>query len=252
MTANGKKTDLPNGYAMNKKNPFDKSKTDIYLVFTSKEVPLEELFDDFGLMGLADKGVSGITVQIDGEKKANSGTLFSPNFKKMKQFSTVGKQQIEISTWTKDRVAGKVAIPADDFFDEKYEYSISFDLPILSKPAPKPLPGTALPAGGGDPGKAYESYRKAMAAADIPAIRKLVIPEMAKQTENPEFKEMLPMIQAMSPKKIKITGGSVDGDSATLLVQSLDEKNTTGTITMKKDGGQWKMAKESWKSTSGD
>ena len=159
MTANGKKIDLPNGYAMNKKNPFDKTKTDVYLVFTSKEIPVEDLFDDFGLMGLADKGVSGITVQIDNEKKANSGTLFSPNFKKMKQFSTAGNQKIEITSWTKDKVAGKVSVPADDFFDETYEYSINFDLPILSKPAAKPLPGTALPAGGGDPGKAYEAYR---------------------------------------------------------------------------------------------
>jgi hypothetical protein len=249
FTANGKKVNLSNGYAANRKNPFDKTKTDVFLVFTDKEIPAEAIFDDFGLMGLADKGISGVTVQIAAEnKRANSGTMFSPNFKKMKQFSVSGSQKVEITSWTKDRVAGTVSIPADDFFDETYEYSVTFDLPIVSKPAPKPLPGTKLPAGGGDPGKAYEAYRKVIAAGDIAGIRKLVIPEMAKQTEGPEFKEMLPVIQAMSPKKIKITGGSVDGDNATLLVDSLDEKNTHGTITMRREAGQWKLAKESWKS----
>ena len=84
------------------------------------------------------------------------------------------------------------------------------------------------------------------------ALMELVVPEMAKQTEAPEFKEMLPMIQAMTPKKIRITGGSVDGDSATLLVESLDEKNTTATVTLRREGGQWKLVKESWKSRAGN
>ncbi len=249
MTVNGKTMDLKFAHARTKPNPFDKTKTDVFLIFTDKELPAGALFDEFELMSLADKGTSGVTAQVTAEKKAVSGTLFSPGFKKMKQFSSTGNQAVTITSWTKDRIAGSVSVPASDFFDEKFQYDVSFDMPIESKPAAKPLPGTPLPAGGGEPGKAYEAYRKAMSKGDLPAIRKVVIPEMAKQTESPDFKQMLPMVQAMQPKKIRITGGSVDGNDATLLVDSLDEKNTRATVAMRRDSGQWKVAKESWKTT---
>ena len=252
MTVNGKTVNLKYVHAMNKPNPFDKKKTDVFVIFTDKELPEGALFDEFALMTLADKGTTGASVQIDGDKQVISGQLFSPNFKKMSNFSSTGSQKLEVKNWTKDRIAGSVTLGPADFFEEKYQYAVTFDVPIEAKPKPKPLPGTALPAGGGEVGKAYESYRKFMAAGDLPGIRKSVITEMAKQTESPDFKEMLPMIQSMQPKKIKITGGAVDGDNATLLVTSLDEKNTTGTVTMKKEGGQWKVGKESWKTTSGD
>jgi hypothetical protein len=77
-----------------------------------------------------------------------------------------------------------------------------------------------------------------------------VVKDMAKQTEDPDFKKMLGVIQAMQPKKVKIKSGSVDGDTATLLVDSLDEKNTSGTVTLQREGGQWKLAKEDWKTKS--
>ena len=250
MTVNGKTVNLKYFHAINKANPFDKNKTDVFVIFTDKELPEGALFDEFALMSLADNGTTGGSIQITGDKQVISGQLFSPNFKKMHNFSSTGSQKLEVTSWTKDRIAGTVSLPPGEFFDEKYQYAVSFDVPIEAKPKPKPLPGTPLPAGGGDVGKAYEAYRKVMAAGDIAGIRKSVITEMAKQTESPDFKQMLPMIQAMQPKKVKITGGSVDGDNATLLVTSLDEKNTTGTVTMRKEGGAWKVGKESWKTSS--
>ncbi|HEX9161743.1 MAG TPA: hypothetical protein VF980_08560, partial [Thermoanaerobaculia bacterium] len=113
--------------------------------------------------------------------------------------------------------------------------------------APK---GTPLPAGGGEPAKAWQAYRKAIQSGDIAAIRKTVSKDMVKDTEDPEFKNTLRMIQAMQPKKVRIDGGAVDGDTATLLVTSLDEKNTTGTVTLRLESGQWKLARENWKSST--
>src|SRR6185369_3295166 len=97
------------------KNAFDKKKTDVFLIVTDKELPAGALFDEFAQMSLTDQGISGITIEIDGEKQINSGTLFSPAFKKMHQFSSVGKQKLDLTTWTKDHVAGTVSMPADDF-----------------------------------------------------------------------------------------------------------------------------------------
>lgn len=252
FTANGKKVNLNYAYATTKKNPFDKKKTDVFVVVTDKDIPPGAQFDEFALMDLTDKGISGFTVEIDPDKSLNSGTLFSPAFKKMHQFSSVGKQKLDIKTLTKDHIAATVSMPADDFFDEKYQYTATFDVPIETKPAEKPvvLKGTALPKDGGDPGKAWQAYRKAIASGDINAIRKTIASELVKDTEDPDFKKMLPVIASMQAKKVRIDRGTVDGDNATLLVTSLDEKNTTGTVTMRKEGGQWKLVKEAWKSTS--
>lgn len=255
FTANGKTVKLNYAYATTHKNPFDDKKTDTFLVVTDKEIPAGAVFDEFALMDLADKGISGFTVQIDGDKRVDSGTLFSPAFKKMHQFSSVGKQKVNLTASTKERLAGTVSMPADDFFGEIYEYSATFDIPVQAKPVEKTtaqkvanLKGTKLPADGGEPARAWQAYRKAMAAGDVAGIRNGLAKENLKDIDSPDFKKMLPMIQSMQPKKVKIDGGTVDGDNATLLVTSLDEKNTTGTITMRRESGQWKVVNESWKS----
>ena len=255
FTANGKRVDLKYAYATTKKNPFDKKKTDTMLLVTDKEIPPAAIFDEFAQMNFPDQGISGFTIEVDADKTLNSGTLFSPSFKKMHQFSSIGKQKLNLTTMTKDRMAGTVSLPADDFFGEKYEYSATFDVPIQVKPAEKTmaqkvaeLKGTPLPADGGDVAKAYNAYRKAISAGDMAGIRKSITGEMVKRTEDPDFKKMLPVIQAMQAKKIKINGGTVDGDTATLLVTSLDEANTTGTVTMHRESGQWKLVNEDWKS----
>jgi hypothetical protein len=252
LKVNGKTFNLKNAYATNKKNPFDKKKTDVFIIITDKELPAGAQFDEFALMGLSDQGISGITAEIDADKNVNSGTLFSPAFRKMHQFSSIGKQKVDLTTSTKDRIAGSITMPADSFFEENYQYSATFDVPILSKPAERPvvLKGNPLPADGGEPAKAWQAYRKAMAAGDIAAIRKVISAEHMKDTDDPDFKKMLPLMKEMQPKKVRITRGSVDGDTATLLVENLDEKNSAGTVTMRREGGQWKLVQESWKTRS--
>lgn len=251
LTVNGTEFDLTEGRATTRPDPWDDSKTTVFLVFTDQKLPAGALFDEWALMVLADEGISGLTVQIDDDRDAIGGSLFSPAFNEIHHFSTSGNQTVEITSWTSDRVAGSVSVPGDDFFDETYAYTVRFDLPIESPPAAEPageiLTGEPLPADGGDVGTAYENYRKAMAAGDLDGIRRFVISEMAEQTRSEDFLEFLPMIQMMQPASIRITGGSVDGDSATLLVESLDEENTTATVTMQREDGQWKLVNEAWK-----
>lgn len=250
MTVNGKTFTLSHAYATTKPNPFDKTKTDAYVVLSDKELPAEAVHDSFAMMEAVDKvKPSALALEINEDHQINSSMIYSPAFKKMDQVSAAGNQKVEIKAWDATHIAGSVTVAKDDFFDEEFGYSVTFDVPLEAKPAPKALPGKPLPAGGGEPGKAFEAYRKAMAAGDLAAIKKLVSAENAKQMSSPEFKEMFDVIRAMQQKNIKITGGAVDGDSATLTAISLDEKNTTGTIAMVREGGAWKMAKESWRSS---
>ena len=65
------------------------------------------------------------------------------------------------------------------------------------------------------------------------------------------LKEKVPLIQKMQAKNIKVTGGAIDGDTATLLATGKDgDATSNGTITMVREGGAWKVAKESWKTKS--
>ena len=116
-----------------------------------------------------------------------------------------------------------------------------------SAPAASGANGTPLPAGGGDPGKAYLAYQKALMSGNLAALRKSVGADQAKQMDDPDFPKMLKVVQAMQPKNIRITGGSLAGTTATLNATGKEGDSTsTGTITMMLDGGMWKVTKESW------
>lgn len=53
----------------------------------------------------------------------------------------------------------------------------------------------------------------------------------------------------MTPKTIKITAGSVDGNTAILLTEAKEKgETTTGKVTLVKEAGAWKIANDEWKS----
>jgi hypothetical protein len=208
------------------------------------------------LMQAQDKQqLSGFTATIDASKQVISATVFSPAFKKMKQFSGVGMQKAELTAMTPSRIAGTISMAKpDDFFDEKYQYNATFDLPVgkpAGPPSPPVLKGTPLP-GGGEPGKAYAVYLKSLTAGDMKGVLAGVSAERAKQASaDPDFKKLFPLLQAMQPKGIKITGGASDGTHATLLATGKDGDNVSrGTIAMVRENGAWKVEKEDWKSKS--
>ena len=257
LTANGKTFALKHGYAQMRKSPFDKKKQVLQLTFTDQELSPAAASDDMELMEAQDKQqLSGFTATIDDDKQIISGTVFSPAFKKMHQFSSVGTQKLELTAMTPTHVAGSVKMPKmDDFFDEKFQYAATFDLPI-SKPAGPPPPptlkGKPLGVGGGDPGKAYMAYLKALAGGDMKAFLGGMTAARAKEaSSDPDFKKFFPIIQAMQAKNIKVTSGALDGNNATLLATGKDgDQTSNGTITMVKESGAWKVEKEEWKTRS--
>ncbi|MBV8518583.1 MAG: hypothetical protein JO197_14390 [Acidobacteria bacterium] len=247
-TVNGKTVTLDHVYAVPRENPFDKTKTDTLVILTDRALTADALRDDFGLMEI--KGLNAVAVQITGDKEIVSGMLYSGAFSKMSNISATGMHKLTTTVFTPSHIAGSLSADPSDFFDEHYAYKADFDVTVaapaaLVVPPPK---GTPLAAGGGEPGKAYDAYRKVLASGDLAALRKAVSAERAKAMDDPDFLKMLPMIQAMEPKNVKITSGAVDGDHATLLVTARDEHETsTGTVTMVREHGVWRVADESWK-----
>ena len=135
--------------------------------------------------------------------------------------------------------------------DDGFRCDIRFDVPRLGDVADAPpLPGTPLPAGGGEPGAAYLAVNKALRAGDLDALARLMPPDRVAQMEearkSPDFDEQLALMQAMAPSDVKITGGRVDGDTAWVDFTATEfDQPRVGTATLKKEGGRWVMIEES-------
>jgi hypothetical protein len=254
LTVNGKTAQLTHGYAATKPNPFDKKRTDVVVLLTDRELPDDAVHDTFAIMkAVDDLKFNGISIEISDEKQIISGMVYSPNFlKDMGQISVTGVQKLETTDFSTSHVAGRVFMDKpDDFFDNVFRFEATFDVATSAPPVPAALAGKPLPAGGGEPGKAYEAYRKIMKKGDLVALRKAVSEEQAAKMQGPEFEKMFELVQAMQQEKVTITGGAVDGDTATLLVTA-DTKgeHSTGTVTMVRQKGLWRLQMESWKSVS--
>ncbi len=108
--------------------------------------------------------------------------------------------------------------------------------------------GSKLPADGGEPGKDYMSYVKAVHNRDGATIRKLA--EVPPGTSDEELKGQMGMAAAMTPTDQKIVSGTMNEDRAVLKVTGmLEGKQQYGKVEMQKRGGVWKITKEEWSET---
>lgn len=147
------------------------------------------------------------------------------------------------------RLGGKYAFTPEDGQD--ITCAIEFDLAPLGDVADAPPPpGVALPAGGGEPGKAYLAMNAAMRAGDVDALAKLMPPaqaaEIAKARSTPDFAAQLALMQAMTPEDVKVLGGRQDGDRAWLEFTATEGgQPRAGTVELKRESGRWVTVRES-------
>jgi len=248
LTANGKTTQLDHVVAARDKEG------NVHVLLSNQNVTPDQILShavDFDLAGT--KGnFSGVAVEFDKSGEIVSGNFYSPTFAKMNGSFTASGMHKFVGKVTATSVEGTLSMDKPgDFFDNTYNYHAKFSVPIgaASKPAPPAAPkGKPLPSDGGEPARAYKAYLKTIQGGNLTQIRNAVSSERSKQVADKDLKEMIPMLQAMAPKDLKITGGAIDGDHATLIATSKDGGETmNGTITMLKEGGAWKVEQESWK-----
>lgn len=248
ITVNGKKATLDHVTAIRKDG-------NVKVILSDHAVTPVQLGDDFAMHDMKD--ISGVEVEINPDGQIPSGTFYSPLLTKFGgSFSATGMHKWE-GTIKGDTIEGKLSTPKGEFFDNTYEYSVTFKASIasgkaLAAPAPV-LKGKPLPADGGEPGKAYRAYIVILKAGNPAKIKAAISAERAKQMSDDDLKKMLPMIQAMMPNDIKIGSGAVDGDHATLNVTGKEKEGgakSTGTVDLVREGGVWKVEKESWSTKS--
>ena len=137
----------------------------------------------------------------------------------------------------KGRIHGtlKLAGKPDDL-----QFDLKFDVPV----APTDY-GTPLPAGGGDPGKAYGSLHTALVAWDYPSAKAYFTDEVQTgYTEHAE--EIVQSFRKEHPDtSYRIVKGFVRGDRALLLVEGETSYSKVKTeAQMVREKGTWRLASE--------
>jgi hypothetical protein len=257
LKLDGKTVKLTNAIARTKPNSFDEKKKDVVVLLTQTPVSPEVFVDDSKLFGAAEAGtVQGLLVTIDSDEKPYH--LYVLDSKSNMQLSGSGIFNFDASDFTDKHVAGKFFTTEEQDFmgKHKYSYDVTFAAPVQVIAVPSEMTvdassGTKLPAGGGDPGKAYLAFDKAARAGNFAEMKKAAsskrpMPDMSAE----EQQQMIEMMKLMRPASVKVTGGFVSGDHATLNVDAVDpdsKQKMHGTIEMEKESGSWRLLAEKWK-----
>lgn len=180
---------------------------------------------------LMEKNYIVLVVRPDGDVSMNA--TYS---ERMVQFvdmtGAMGDLKAEISTNTPDRVAGRVFSPKPVKTDSgTWTVDVKFSTDVTRLP-----PGMALPAGGGDPGKALTALLAAKSKKNWEGIRTAVVKPFD------DLADALQSLDIWLPKKgVKITGGVLRGDTATLDVEGemFEKQKGLFLVRMQKSGTKW-------------
>ncbi|HEY9787685.1 MAG TPA: hypothetical protein V6D17_20015 [Candidatus Obscuribacterales bacterium] len=107
------------------------------------------------------------------------------------------------------------------------------------------------------PKETYLHYRTALLSAkSIDDVRSMLSKRTNDEIESTpkEMKSMMfDVIKAMAPKTVQVLAEEVNADNATLTLTAKTEpdnakvtEKTTGTVTLVKEGGSWKIDREKW------
>ncbi len=240
LTVDGKTWELKYAYAIGRPGDFDKTKEDIDILLTVEPVPDGDLGDMMPGRG------PRLSITLDAEKKLTSGNVFfeggnlSSNSGHEFTLKVFDGKRAEGRLYTKGPVKGA---------STTFQYDATFATDVWRKPkAVAATPADQKAAAASPQAVAYGAFLKAVQAGDQAGLRKLVVPEMAQQMDSPEFKQMFPMMQEMTPKQVSYQRVSESGDTATLEMTAPELGK--GVATLQKVGGLWKVGRTKWTSSN--
>ena len=246
----GRQIALTSAYAYRGPDPFDKSKTITTVVFADKPI------DAAAANAAADRGeavgdqmrqkeATRVELNLESDGSVQNVNINAPGSSGSQSGS--GWYTLKLVHNDAKRIEG--TFRSNDEADKKEGrfYDLKFALDIAGPPDL----GAALPADGGEPGKAYRAYLAALKKGDIDALAKTMTHERSAELlahrSDPDFKMMFAFIQSSAMRDPKIVKGNSKGDAATLELSGKDGdgNNATSIVTMQKEGGSWRLAKES-------
>ena len=160
-------------------------------------------------------------------------------------FSFGGQGKLTFALNDDRRVEGRYSTEKPEpFFDKTYEFDLPFAVDLLAGS----LSGTPLPKGGGEPGKAYQAYMKAVAKKDAAALQKAVhgprAQEIAEQVKAGIWAEVFEVTRSLEFETATISGGLIRGDRAALEIEgkSFDGDKFRGRVFLVQENGAWKVS----------
>lgn len=238
MTINGESVAVKHAYAKAQEHPFEEGEQAFLVTLTAEPVPYLELDSYHG---------TNLQVVFGSDGAAISRNLFVVT--DTVQTSMGGLDlDAELSSAGPEEFRGRLS-GSGEFFDDSYEIDLRFAARI---PKPEEL-GEPLPAGGGEPGKAYLEWVELLATGDLDLIRSKLPAEKLQEMDElqKEFElsdaEVLEFLTLFQPTDLKVRGGLVAGETAYLDVEGKSEgEPAIGRIKMKLAEGRWVLRSESW------
>lgn len=244
----GQATALAHAYAYRTPDPFDKDKQITRIVFTDRAIDAAAVRDASNRDDAIDEQLHGAT-RVDLNLEAD-GSVQNVNTRIGDRIGTQsgsGWYTLTLKRNDDKRVEG--SFHSNDESEKKsgryYDLTFALDLPAA------PDLGAPLPADGGAQGKAYLAHLAALRKGDIDALAATMTKARAGQLlahrNDPDFKMMFEFIQGQALREPKYVKGNSKGDRATLEYRGKDGdgNEVTSTVSMLREGGAWKLEKES-------
>ena len=213
--------------------------------FDRKEFAKDGKVDSFDIMHhRMDTDANTITLKIEGDGSMNCMDFLLAGGGGSSCGSSQ-KEGLKLTKRTASAIAGSFALQeAPDSID------VHFDLPVTRS---MKRAGSALPPGGGEPGKAVIANFAAMRSGDFEKMKAAAAPDKRQEMESAKMPEsdkqaMIEFMKSMAPADVKILGGTIDGDTALVDYQGKRAgQPTKGTAEVKRVDGKWYMVSDTSK-----
>lgn len=278
LTVNGVRVPLAHVYAALEPNSFDNSKDDIVIVFTDRPIPAGILASH--TLGGLNSAPSAAGIEhflrielsnADEQERQSSRAILGTwivghrtiahralNGKSL-QVSPDPVARMADAAISTARVRGRVHSDGPQTFphDDEHQFDVAFDVavaprkpaappPASATPALDPAKTSSLPAGGGDPGKAYLAYNAALRSGDFAALERLDLSlSKVSAKEKALIRDMLPNIAGLLPADVRVTGGRSDGRTAVLDLEA-EGGAKKGGAELHLTGGAWMVFRDWW------
>jgi hypothetical protein len=231
--------------ALSRESASEPGKREVKIYLTTHAVDPTQAIGGFDLdQGITDQlrevggGMTRISVNADGSESGMWFWVSEPS----DTFNTSGFGKFTLSANTPTRIEGShVLSEPEDFFDKTYEFDLKFAIDVTNAD----FSGDALPAGGGDAGKAWLGYVEAVKKGDLDYLRAQLgeAAEWMLPKDNEESsKSYVEGLRYGLPASATVTGGWLQGDRAILKVDGKDGDGNAqrGVVLMVRDGDRWK------------
>ena len=233
--------------AAHMKDRFEPSKQVLHLVLSDAPVPSKALFDGsrlFAITSRSDIQVVELDFSEDGVKwffsvKGMSGSRSMSSSPNPFPYEVAGGV-----------MHGKIQSKSEALSEDApgFEISVTYSAEI-EKPMVEPAPTAAdiAAAQHSAAGKAYMDRLDAVQQGDRARLMAVSSPEERQQLEAADFKQMLPFLQQMAPKNVKILKAVDTATESSLRLSGIVEgKPQKGEVEMHLVDGRWLVTLEVW------